>query len=211
MPIPLAARAVAVLCVLVSPVRALQLPAAAPSLGSRCRTPFCCASRDDTLVGVVTPTTSQNLLDPRADLATIKRRYRELAQELHPDRSPGTAEQFARLSSEYEQLVAEKKAATRRSEFGLVIGAIALAGLASNVLGQDPMLPAVCGGILSGMVAIGIEQEAAESQDEGSTQQGISSACAGVDYRTLSAEQRRELKRRQAEQRVDDATANYSI
>ena len=86
------------------------------------------------------PTTSQNLVDP-ADLATTGRRYRELAQELHPDRSPGTAEQFARLSSEYEQLVAEKKAATRRSES--TDRRPSLMWLSIHRPGQDPMLPAV--------------------------------------------------------------------
>ena len=82
------------------------------------------------------------------------------------------------------------------------------------MFGQDPLLPVVLGGVFGSLLAIGLEEELADAaqQDDGAPQGLGSAGPTSVDYRSLSADERRALKLRQDEATPLSAeNGNYSI
>jgi hypothetical protein len=128
----------ALLLALSAPAAALELTALASGAAAlphacRCRVGLTAAERDLTL-------------PKHVDKKTLKRRFKELAIELHPDVSGGDADaaaKFAQLSADYHRLLSESRQGAKTSAVGGLSAMTILAVSALYGTTQDPIMPFV--------------------------------------------------------------------
>uniref|UniRef100_A0A7S4F0T3 J domain-containing protein n=1 Tax=Chrysotila carterae TaxID=13221 RepID=A0A7S4F0T3_CHRCT len=92
---------------------------------------------------------SMDLRSAATDEASLKRRFKQLAAELHPDRSsaPDAAERFKLLVDEYLLLLLEAQVKARKQDLAGAWAILAAAAAALWSAESDPMLPAMLIGV----------------------------------------------------------------
>lgn len=128
----------ALLVALSAPAAALQLTAFTSGAdfrthACRCRVGLTAVDRDISL-------------PKNVDKKTLKRRFKELAIELHPDVSGGDADaaaKFAQLSTEYHRLLSESQRGAQASAVGGMSAMTVFVASALYGTTQDPFMPIV--------------------------------------------------------------------
>jgi hypothetical protein len=123
----------AILLLAFAPAAALQLTRLTSAHACRCRIGLTAVDRDASL--------------PRnVDEKTLKRAFKQLAFELHPDMRGGDADaaaKFAQLSADYHRLLSESRQGAQASAVGGLWAMTVLAVSALYGTTQDPVMPIV--------------------------------------------------------------------